>query len=138
MKCLGEQHVFPTQSVVSGGKFEFGERKGVAQVQHAVHVRVGEIPEPFTSGRWEAVHGGVGLEDLGGGPFGLGDRLILEKRVSALPALKGKSTGEVGRGGGEGREEGERKERGRREEGREREGREREGRGRIGTTVFDK
>ena len=47
MESVREQHSLAQHSLVSGSKFDFGDRKSMAQVQTSVHVRERKVSEPF-------------------------------------------------------------------------------------------
>jgi hypothetical protein len=51
---MGEQGALAQHALVSSGELDFGDSKGMAEMEASVHVRVGIVAEPF----------GVFLENL--------------------------------------------------------------------------
>lgn len=62
VEALREQHILAQQPVVGGSKLELGQREGMTQVQHAVHVGVGEGAKVLGS---RALGRGINLKSLG-------------------------------------------------------------------------
>mmetsp|Transcript_14187 Transcript_14187/g.34398 ORF Transcript_14187/g.34398 Transcript_14187/m.34398 type:complete len:217 (-) Transcript_14187:76-726(-) len=81
MKGKGEEHLVAVQSMIRGGELELGQTEGVAQMKHAVHVRVGEVAEEL--GRLGAVSRRRHLEGLLVGPLRLRAGLELQQGVAA-------------------------------------------------------
>lgn len=69
VKALGEEDPLADEALVGSCKLEFGDREGVAQVQDAIHVWVGEVPEklPFREGL--STLGSVSFENFLFRPF---------------------------------------------------------------------
>lgn len=60
MEAMGEQGTLAQHALVSSGEFDFGDGKGMAEMEATVHVGIGKVAEPF----W------VFLVDLLGGEAG--------------------------------------------------------------------
>lgn len=92
MEALREEHIVAAQAVVRGRKLELGQREGVAQVQHAVHVWVGEGAEELGV---LSLGGGVRLKGLGCRPLGLhvrASRHMVSAQLGAVASQGGRST----------------------------------------------
>lgn len=78
VEALREQHVVAAQAVVCGRKLQLGQGEGVSQVEHTVHVWVGEGAKEL--GR-PTLSGGVRLKGLGRLP------LCLRGEVAGQPPV---------------------------------------------------
>jgi hypothetical protein len=47
VKPMGKEDTFAQQTLIPCGELDFGDSEGMSQVQGPVHVRVGEVSEPF-------------------------------------------------------------------------------------------
>jgi hypothetical protein len=87
VEALREEHALAAEAVVGGGELQLGQGEGVAQVEQAVHVGVGEGAEELVVGPAAALLRGLHLENLGGLPLGLGVVLQAEEEVAPHEAL---------------------------------------------------
>lgn len=96
VEALREEHILATQSVVRRCKLQLGQGEGVAQVQHAIHIRVREGAKELFGGAAAALRRRIDVKRLGGLPLGLSCSLQRQQQVAAG---RGALQGWVGMGG---------------------------------------